>query len=277
MVRGDCEVHELKVINHLNLKQLTLCSPEQIKDLTGAEVGFAGPIGLPSEVVILADDYCKGRANFECGANRTDYHSINVNFERDLPLPEFGDFKVAAPGHACPECSNGILESTRGIEVGHIFKLGTKYSTAMACHYLDAAGVSHPMVMGCYGIGVSRVVAAIVEQSHDEKGIIWPKNVAPYQIQLVGLNLEKEEMRALVDEFYDQLIYERFEVLYDDRDMRAGEKFSDADLIGLPLRLTMSARSIQNGGIEWKERSNKESTVVHLDDVRGKLHTYFSS
>jgi prolyl-tRNA synthetase len=277
MVRGDCEVSEIKVANYLNVKQLTLCTPEQIEDLTGAKVGYAGPLGLPKHVKLLADSYCEGRTNFECGANRTGYHSINVNFGRDLEKPFFGDFKSAELGHNCIRCKTGTLQSAKGIEVGHIFKLGTKYSEAMGCSYLNKEGESIPMVMGCYGIGVSRIVAAVIEQSHDEKGIIWPRNIAPYHIHLVGLNLEVDHIRAQCEELYQTLVSQSYEVLYDDRDMRAGEKFSDSDLIGLPLRITLSSRSIQNGGVEWKERNSKDSSVVSFDSLAKRLGDYFAS
>jgi prolyl-tRNA synthetase len=275
MVRGDCEVHELKVANYLNVKQLALCTPEQIEELTGAKVGFAGPLGLPAGVKVIADSYCAGRTNFECGANRTGYHTINVNFGRDLELPPFCDFKAAEVGHTCARCSRGTLQSARGIEVGHIFKLGTKYSEAMGCSYLNSEGESRPIVMGCYGIGISRIAAAIIEQSHDEKGIIWPRNVAPYQLHLVGLNLENGEIREKCDQLYQRLLEQSFEVLYDDRDLRAGEKFSDADLIGLPVRITLSTRSIQSGGVEWKERSNKEGLIIQFAELDDRLRAYF--
>jgi prolyl-tRNA synthetase len=275
MVRGDCDVHELKVANHLNVKQLALCTPEQIEELTGAKVGFAGPLGLPDGVRVIADSYCAGRINFECGANRTGYHSINVNFGCDLEIPAFGDFKVAEVGHTCARCKTGALQSAKGIEVGHIFKLGTKYSEAMGCSYLNSEGESLPVVMGCYGIGISRIAAAVIEQSHDDKGIIWPRNVAPYQVHLVGLNLENDEIRDRCDRLYQKLLGEYFEVLYDDRDLRAGEKFSDADLIGLPVRITLSARSIQGGGVEWKERLKKDGVIVPFELLEERLREYF--
>ena len=161
MVRGDCDVNEIKVVNRLGCKSLRLASPDRIKTLTGAEVGYAWPIGLPADVLVLADHYVNGRVNFECGANQTDHHNVNVNFGRDLPLPEFGDFRMAREGDGCPQCQ-GKLQSARGIEIGHIFKLGTKYSEAMGCKVLDAQGKSNRVVMGCYGIGVSRIAAACI-------------------------------------------------------------------------------------------------------------------
>jgi prolyl-tRNA synthetase len=266
MVRGDCDVHELKLTNVLGCKNLRLAPPERIKELTGAEVGYAGPIGLPASVRILADHYVDGRVNFECGANQTDYHNINVNFERDLPRPQFGDFKIAKAGEGCPRCE-GRLQAARGIEIGHIFKLGTKYSDAMNCRYLDAESKSRVVVMGCYGIGVSRIAAACVEQNHDAKGILWPPQVAPFHVHLVGLNLEDPAVREYADQIYQRLESERIEVLYDDRLARAGEKFSDADLIGIPVRLTVSKRTAAENKVEFKLRSAAKPDILTLDDA----------
>jgi prolyl-tRNA synthetase len=262
MVRGDCEVNEVKVLNYLGCKALRLTSPEKIKALTGAEVGYAGPIGLPPSVRIIADHYVGGRVNFECGANRTNYHNINVNFGRDLPEPEFGDFKLAKAGDGCPRCS-GRLQAAQGIEVGHIFKLGTKYSEAMNCRYLDAEGRLRPVMMGCYGIGITRMAAAAVEQSHDERGIIWPPQIAPYHVHLIGLNLEEPTVKDSAEQIYQRLQQAGVEVLYDDRPARAGEKFSDADLIGLPVRLTVSKRTLQQQKLEFKLR--RETQIEQLD------------
>ena len=200
-VRGDCDVNELKVANFLGCKRLRLASAETIKELTGAEVGYAGPIGLPSSVRIIADRAVGNRVNFECGANKTNYHNINVNFRRDLPVPELGDFKLAKAGDGCPRC-DGTLQATRGIEVGHIFGLGTKYSEPLNCRYLDAQGKSQPVVMGCYGIGITRMAAAWVEQNHDEKGIIWSPEITPFDVHLIGLNLEDPFASAEAERVY---------------------------------------------------------------------------
>lgn len=275
MVRGDSDVNELKVANHLGCKTLKLCSPATIKELTGADVGYAGPIGLPENVRIIADNYCANRVNFECGANQTHYHNINVNYGRDFDAPEFGEFKSAKAGDGCPRCSSGKLQEAKGIEIGHIFKLGTKYSEAMNASYLDTQGDSHPIVMGCYGIGVSRIAAAAIEQCHDEYGIIWPKNIAPYQVHLLGLNLEDDEIRKQADALYDSLQASGIEVFYDDRELRAGEKFSDADLIGIPLRLTLSKRSLKNGGVEAKKRAEKESEIVSIDALTEYVESFY--
>ena len=270
MVRGDCDVNEVQVVNTLGCTMLRLASPEKITALTGAAVGYAGPIGLPESVRIIADHFVKGRVNFECGANQTNYHNINVNFGRDLPEPEYGDFKLAKAGDGCPRC-DGTLEEARGIEVGHIFKLGTKYSDAMGCAYLDATGQSRPVVMGCYGIGITRMAAAAIEQSHDDKGIVWAPQCAPFHVHLIGLNLEDAAVGPQVEKIYQDLRAAGIEVLYDDRSLRAGEKFSDADLIGIPVRLTVSKRTLEQGKVEFKLRREPKAEVLSFDEARAKI------
>jgi prolyl-tRNA synthetase len=270
VVRGDCDVNELKVANFLGCKALRLASAETIKQLTGAEVGYAGPIGLPASVRIIADHYAGNRVNFECGANQTNYHNINVNFGRDLPAPQFGDFKLAKENEGCPKCG-GRLQAARGIEVGHIFKLGTKYSKAMNCRYLDASGASQLVVMGCYGIGVTRMAAAWIEQNHDDKGIIWSPNIAPFDAHLIGLNLEDAAVNAHANEVYQKLRESGIDVLFDDRLARAGEKFSDADLIGIPARLTLSKRTFEQGKIEFKLRREPKAEVITLEEAQARI------
>ncbi|MEZ4753946.1 MAG: proline--tRNA ligase [Bdellovibrionota bacterium] len=276
MVRGDSDVNEIKVLNHLKAAELKLATPEVIKELTGAEVGYAGPVGLPEHIRVIADNFTNNRINFECGANKTNYHNLNVNFERDFPIPEFGDFKLAKAGDACPRCDSGKLVESRGIEVGHIFKLGTKYSEKLGCTYLDTDGNSHPAVMGCYGIGVTRMAAAVVEQNHDQHGIIWPPNIAPYQVHLVALNLENEEIHEKAEALYQALLNEKIEVLFDDRDLRAGEKFSDADLIGIPVRITLSKRTVKEDKLEFKLRNEKDSQLLTLDEALAKIQEIYS-
>jgi prolyl-tRNA synthetase len=270
MVRGDCDVNETKVRNALACKQLRLAAPELIKRLTGAEVGYAGPIGLPAEVRCLADRYVGNRVNFECGANRTNYHNINVNFGRDLPGPEMGDFKLAKEGGLCPNCE-GRLQAARGIEVGHILKPGAKYSKPMNCCYVDAAGKSQLILMGCYGIGITRMAAAWVEQNHDDKGIIWPPQIAPFDVHLVGLNLEDPAVRTQAGEIYAQLRQAGLDVLYDDRSVRAGEKFSDADLIGIPVRLTVSKRTLEQGMVEFKMRREAKAELLSIGEAQARI------
>jgi prolyl-tRNA synthetase len=269
-VRGDCEVNEVKVANFLGCKVLRLASAQAIKELTGAEVGYAGPIGLPASVRVIADHCAGNRVNFECGANQTNYHNINVNFGRDLPLPEFGDFKLARQEEGCPRCS-GRLQAARGIEVGHIFKLGAKYSEAMNCRYLDAQGKTHPVIMGCYGIGVSRMAAAWVEQNHDDKGIIWSPAIAPFDVHLIGLNLEDPAVSAQAERACRQLEQGGLTVLFDDRPARAGEKFSDADLIGIPARLTISKRTLEQGKAEFKLRRQPKAELLSLDEAQARI------
>ena len=271
-VRGDCDVNELKVAHFLGCKRLRLASPATIKDLTGAEVGYAGPIGLPSSVRIIADHAVANRVNFECGANKTNYHNINVNFGRDLPLPEFGEFKLAKAGEGCPRCP-GTLQAARGIEVGHIFELGTKYSEAMNCRYLDAQGKSQPVVMGCYGIGVTRMAAAWIEQNHDDKGILWSPQVAPFAAHLIGLNLEDPAVNAEAQNVYRQLQEAGIDVLFDDRPARAGEKFSDADLIGIPARVTISKRALEQHKLEFKLRREAQAHLLSLEEVLVRLRS----
>jgi prolyl-tRNA synthetase len=270
VVRGDCEVNEVKVANFLGCKVLRLASAERIRELTGAEVGYAGPMGLPASVRVIADHYAGNRVNFECGANQTNYHNINVNFGRDLPLPEFGDFKLARQSEGCPRCE-GHLQAARGIEVGHIFKLGAKYSEAMNCRYLDAQGKSRAVIMGCYGIGVSRMAAAWIEQNHDDKGILWSPAIAPFDVHLIGLNLEDPAVSAQAEQIYQQLEKDGLTVLFDDRPARAGEKFSDADLIGIPARITISKRTIEQGKVEFKPRREPKAELLSLDEAKARI------
>jgi prolyl-tRNA synthetase len=270
MVRGDCDVNELKVANHLKCRALRLAPAEVIQKLTGAEVGYAGPIELPPTVRRLADHHVKGRVNFECGANRTHHHHINVNFGRDLPEPEFGDFMLAKEAGGCPRC-DGRLQSARGIEVGHIFKLGTKYSAALNCNYVDAEGRSRPVLMGCYGIGVTRMAAAWIEQNHDDKGIIWSPGIAPFHVHLVALNLEDPEVSRQAEQLFQQLQQQGLEVLFDDRPLRAGEKFGDADLIGLPFRLTVSKRTLEQGKVEFKPRQAAKAELITSEEAIAKM------
>jgi prolyl-tRNA synthetase len=266
MVRGDSDVNEIKVRNALGCQVLRLVSPEKIKELTGADVGYAGPIGLPDSVRILADTYVDGRMNFECGANQTNYHNINVNFDRDMPKPEFGDYKLAKGGDCCPRCS-GKLKTARGIEIGHIFKLGTKYSEAMDCGFVDTSGQRKTAVMGCYGIGVSRMAAAWIEQNHDEKGIIWSPMIAPYVVHLIALNIEDPAVKEGAEELYNRLQGEGIDVLFDDRPLRAGEKFGDADLLGMPFRITVSKRTLEQGKLEFKPRREPKAELMTADDI----------
>ena len=266
-VRGDREVNEVKLKNLLGSRQLRLALPADVERETGAPVGFAGPVGLKQDVRKLADRSVEGLVNFVCGANAADQHRIDVNWGTDVELPEVADLLLARAGDPCPRCE-GMFELHRGIEVGHIFDLGTKYSDAMQCTYLDAEGETQAMVMGCYGFGVTRTVAAAVEQNHDEDGIVWPAEIAPFAVVISSIKPSDDTVRAAADRLYEELTAAGVEVLYDDRDERPGVKFKDADLIGIPLRLVVGARSLAEGQVEFSERSNpREKDRIPVDDV----------
>jgi prolyl-tRNA synthetase len=262
MVRGDCDVNEEKVKRYLKCRELTLASPRVVRELTGAEVGYAGGVGLPGSVTVLADHFTRDRANFECGANRTDYHNINVNWERDLPLPVFGDFKAARPDELCGRCDQGRLREARGIEIGSLSDLGPNASVKSPLAYQDKAGAARPVWTGSFRLNLSRMAAAVAEQHHDDAGLTWPAALAPFQVHLIGLNLEEEGIRIEAERIYRQLLEEGFEVLFDDRDARAGEKFSDSDLLGIPLRLTLSKRTSKEGKLEIKLRTGPQSELL---------------
>jgi prolyl-tRNA synthetase len=260
VVRGDREVNEVKLANRLAAEWLSLASDEAVERATGAPVGFAGPIGLPEGVPVVADESVRNIAGFVCGANRADAHYVGARWGRDAEPREWADLLMVRAGDPCPRCE-GALEITRGIEVGHIFKLGTKYSAAMNCVFTDEAGESHPMEMGCYGLGIGRTVAAAIEQNHDEKGIIWPRPLAPFEILIVQLG-DEAEVRDVAERAYGELTTRGVDVLLDDRDERPGVKFKDADLIGIPVRLVVGARSLAEGKVELSLRRDGEKRLV---------------
>jgi prolyl-tRNA synthetase len=249
----------------VNAADLHLATAEELLQ-AGIVAGYTSPLHKDEHVLIVADPSLKLGNNFVAGANRVDYHVKNVNYQRDFRVDVWEDIASAYDGSTCVRCG-GTLHAVRGSEVGHIFKLGTKYSELFNATYLDAEGEAHPILMGCYGIGVGRIMATAVEQSHDEKGIIWPFSIAPYHVALVGLDLEKEENHQVAEQLYAGLNAAGIEVLYDDRAESAGVKFNDADLIGLPMRVVVSKRSLKNGGIELKLRSQKEGRTVLLEDT----------
>jgi prolyl-tRNA synthetase len=220
--------------------------------------------------VIIADLSLQMGNNFVAGANKVDYHLKNVNYPRDFRVDVWEDIASAEDGFTCARCG-GTLHAKRGTEIGHVFKLGTLYSEMFEANFLDAEGNAYPILMGCYGIGVGRTMAALVEQSHDEKGIIWTFSIAPYHVQLVGLDLDKGENREIAEKLYTDLQAAGVEVLYDDRAESAGVKFNDADLLGLPLRAVVSKRSLKNGGIEVKLRKEGSSRIIPLDEAVATL------
>jgi prolyl-tRNA synthetase len=280
LVRGDLEVNEVKLTNAIyragiNAADLHLASAEEL-DRAGIVAGFTSPLGKSESVLILADPSLQMGNNFVAGANRVDYHLKNVNYPRDFRVDGWEDIASASEGAQCVRCG-GTLHAMRGTEIGHIFKLGALYSDIFNAFFLDAEGVSHPILMGCYGIGIGRTLAALVEQSHDEKGIIWPFGVAPYHVNLLGLDLDRAENRQAAEQLYAELNAAGVEVLYDDRVESAGVKFNDADLLGLPLRAVVSKRSLKNGGIELKLRKESSGRIVPLAEAVGVMRDEVSS
>ncbi len=265
LVRGDHEINEIKLKNLLACDHLELADEELIERITHAPRGFAGPVGL-KDVEIIADLGLQGRINFVTGGNEKDIHLINVNINRDFTVSRFADIRCAQEGDSCPRCGEK-LTTTRGIEVGHIFKLGTKYSEAMQATYLDAGGSSKPMVMGCYGIGIGRTAAAAIEQSHDEHGIIFPEPIAPFSVIIVLVNPTDEKQKQIAEHLYNDLLAQDIEVLLDDRDERPGSKFNDADLVGIPLRVTVGKFAVKENMVDLKWRKTGEVKQVAVDSV----------
>ena len=269
LIRGDRELNEVKLANHFDVQHLTLAGEDKVQAATNAPVGFAGPLGL-SGVPIVADESVRGLTNFATGANKADAHFINVNWGRDVDLADWTDLALVTGGDPCPRCE-GTLELFRGIEVGHIFKLGTKYSEALGCNFTDEDGQERPMIMGCYGLGIGRTVAAAIEQNHDKDGIIWPRPLAPFEVLLAALNPDDGEVRRVAEELYGQLLEKGIEVLYDDRDERPGVKFKDADLIGFPVRLVVGAKSLADGKVEVSLRRDRQKHLVPVIEAVPKV------
>jgi prolyl-tRNA synthetase len=270
MIRGDIEVNETKLQNFVRVNELKFATDEQIKS-AGAEPGYASPLGLDkNKVRIVVDKSIAGCSNLAVGANEADYHYKNFNFERDLPDGDVTDIATVRAGDPCPLTGEPLLMK-RGIEVGNIFQLGTKYSEAMNCSYLDQNGKSNPVIMGCYGIGVGRSMAAIIEQSYDQWGPIWPLSVAPYQVHICALNPNKEGVGEATDKLYNELTEMGIEVLYDDRGEKAGFSFNDADLIGIPFRLVTSPKKLPEGQLEFKCRGEKEVQTWNISETPAKL------
>jgi prolyl-tRNA synthetase len=267
LCRGDRELNEVKILNHFDAVNVQLASEEEVKAATGADVGFAGPIGLADHVSLLADDSVVGVEGFLCGGNETDYHNLDVHFGRDLPRPEIFDFGIVQEGDLVFG-GEGKIEITRGIEVGHIFQLGTKYSESMGAQFLDENQKTQLMHMGCYGIGVSRVAAAAIEQNHDEVGMIWPLPIAPYSVHIVQMKPGDEAQDALAQEIHDNLESLGCDVLWDDRKkVSPGIKFKDADLVGIPIRLTVG-RDAGERGVEFSLREKLgEKKGMSADDA----------
>jgi prolyl-tRNA synthetase len=265
LIRGDLEINEIKLKNFLNCTHLQLASEAKIEQITGGPQGFSGPVDLEG-IRIIADPTVMDLKVAATGANAADTHLIGVVPGRDFEPGDIVDLRTARAGDPCPKCSEAMIEK-RGIEVGHIFKLGTKYSEKMRCTFLDAEGKENPMIMGCYGLGVGRTVAAAIEQNHDEKGIKWPLPLAPYEVVLVMLNSDKAEVVEASEKLYAELKGAGIDILFDDRPERPGVKFNDMDLIGFPVRIVAGARGLAEGNVELSLRSGGDKTLVPLTEI----------
>ncbi len=266
MVRGDREVNESKLQAYFKANKVELASDALVEEITGAAVGFAGPYGLKKKIKTVADYTITGIANMATGACKTDYHVVNLNMGRDFTPDILGDFVKTKAGEACPKC-DGVLEECRGIEVGQVFYLGIKYSSKMNCNFIDKDGSEKPAVMGCYGIGVGRTMAAAIEQNHDEQGIIWPMAIAPFEAVVLPLQMNKPEVIEAGEKLYRELTAAGIETILDDRDERAGFKFNDADLLGYPVQVVIGGKSLEKGVVEVKIRKTGEKKELPLADV----------
>ena len=269
LVRGDHTMSEAKLLRALGAQAMEMADAATVERATGAAVGFAGPVGL--KIRILADQALRGIAGAVTGANATDQHLVDVSQERDLPDLVFADLRTAEPGDSCPRCPDGEYEGHRGIEVGQVFYLGNKYSKSMGATFLDAAGAEQVMEMGCYGIGITRTVAAAIEQHHDDNGIIWPLALAPAHVHLIAVNPKDAAQSEAAEGLYRDLRGAGVEVLYDDRDERPGVKFKDADLIGIPFRVTVGPKALARGAVEFKPRRAAQAEDMPLADAVGRL------
>lgn len=273
LVRGDHEINEKKLKDKLSLTHIQLADEKSIEKISHSPKGFSGPIGL--SIPIIADLDIKSMYNFVTGANEKDAHYINVNLDRDFKVSQFLDIRKFAPGDLCPHCGSET-KMDKGIEVGHTFKLGTKYSKAMGATFIDEKGNEKEIVMGCYGIGVGRTVAAAIEQSHDENGIIFPMPIAPFQVIILPVNLKIEIIRETAERLYQDLIRRGIEVLYDDRDETPGVKFKDADLIGIPIRLTLGEKNLNKGLVEVKKRKTGKIFLIEKEKIVDVLEKIIS-
>lgn len=274
LVRGDHEINEVKLRNVLGYETVALADEAVIEEITRAPRGFAGPLGLT--IPLVADYGLVGGSDFVVGGNEKDVHLIHVHLGRDFTVTRFADIRQAQEGDPCPRCP-GSLHISRGIEVGHIFKLGTKYSAAMGATYLDQQGKERPLIMGCYGIGVGRTVAAAIEQSHDDNGIIFPPAIAPFSVVVVPVNIRDTQQRHIAETLYNTLLNHQIDALLDDRDERPGIKFKDTDLIGIPLRITVGARAVSEGNVDIKWRDTGETALVSVGEAGARVLSIIKS
>ncbi|WP_064093678.1 proline--tRNA ligase [Rossellomorea aquimaris] len=273
--RGDHEINDIKLKNELNAQVVEIASPEETKEILGCEVGSIGPCSLDEKVKVIADQAVKYIRNGVCGANEEGYHFLNVNPERDFTVSQYADLRFIKEGDASPD-GQGKIVFAKGIEVGHVFKLGTRYSDAMNSTFLDENGRAQSILMGCYGIGVSRTLAAVAEQFNDENGLVWPTNLTPYDLHLIPINMKDDLQSSLANELYEEFKSNRIDVLMDDRAERPGVKFADSDLIGLPIRITVGKKA-GDGIVEVKVRKTGDMLEVHKDDLLAKIQELLQS
>ncbi|MBO0585748.1 proline--tRNA ligase [Sporosarcina sp. E16_8] len=273
LCRGDHEINDIKLKNVLGASEVEFAAEGDVTELLSCGVGSIGPLKLPLDLKVIADHSIASIVNGVCGANEDGFHLTNVNPERDFAVDRYEDLRFILEGDASPD-GNGTIKFARGIELGHVFKLGTTYSEPMGGTFLDENGRSKPYIMGCYGIGVSRILAAVAEQYNDEYGLKWPKKIAPFDIHLIAVNLKDESQKELADELYSVLKSYRYDVLYDDRPERAGVKFADSDLIGLPVRITVGKRASE-GIVEIKFRQTGETAEWQKEELTEKLQAFF--
>jgi prolyl-tRNA synthetase len=269
LIRGDHEANDVKLKNYLKAGVLELADEDTIKQVTGAPVGFSGPVGLKG-LKIIADNSVQGITNAATGANKKDMHFVNVNMPRDFQIPEFGDFRVITKDDKCPSCGVAI-QIKRSIEVGHTFKLGMKYSESLNARFLDKDGKEKVAIMGCYGIGVNRIASTLIETSNDQNGIIWPLSIAPYEVVIIGLNMDDAKVKELSEGAYKALTDSGFDVLFDDRAESAGIKFKDVDLVGIPIKVVVGAKNAKNDIVEVKLRKDGKVELVKIGELASYL------
>jgi len=275
LVRGDHELSLVKLKKAIGAEIVEFATPKRIEEITDGPLGFSGPVGI--KLKIIADRSIKHIKNAVTGANKGDYHLINVNLERDFQVNQFADIRVASDGDPCPRCLEEVLRSSRGIEVGHVFKLGTKYSESMNATFVDTNGKERFFIMGCYGIGIGRTVAAAIEQNFDENGIVLPLSLAPYEVVVLPLNMKDTQIKSVAEDIYRKLSDHGVEVLIDDREESAGIKFKDADLMGIPLHVTVGPKTLKEGAVEIKLRKGGVSKKVKIEEVEREIEAILNA
>ncbi len=272
LVRGDAELSLIKLRKAINADFVNLGNEDTIREVTGGPLGFSGPVKIQG-VKIIADRSVKNIVNGITGANKPDYHLVGVNPDRDFKIDLYGDIRVAKDGDPCPVSRDGVLKSIRGIEVGHVFKLGTKYSESMNATFVNADGKENHFIMGCYGIGIGRTVAAAIEQNYDEHGMIFPISIAPFEVTVLPLNLKDDRVKSVSEDIYQSLLERWVDVLIDDRNESAGFKFKDAELLGIPIQVAVGPRTLKDNAVEIKLRKDGSSKIVKIEDVTDEVES----